>query len=87
MVCLSKERQQTDCDEEVTDVNLFLIHCDQPPDPRAPVEDTQPNIVMVLAEDLANDSYELRNVIVDPLFADVLSGMAVQLNRLLEEIS
>jgi len=37
--------------------------------------------------DLANDPYELRNVIGDPRFADVLGDMDAELNRLLEETS
>jgi len=37
--------------------------------------------------DLANDPYELRNVIGDPRFADVLSDMDAELNRLLEATS
>ena len=37
--------------------------------------------------DMAGDPYELRNVIDDPRYADVLTEMDAELNRLLEETS
>jgi len=37
--------------------------------------------------DLDEDPYELRNVINHPRYAEVLTDMQTELNRLLEEIS